>query len=152
MQFSDEPKRCHHTETCDNEGTIFRDCTRGPMYDPRWFCEDHIEEADAVQHRISADAQIAYQRSVVENLKKKLKDEKAELRALVTERRKHPTTKVGDRFIYTHNGSYVEVTEIVTGRWPHAVLRFVEGGEMFNSECNLHDLEENLYGWWKRTV
>ena len=79
MQFSDEPKRCYHTEPCDTEGTIFRDCTRGPLYDPRWYCEDHIEEADATQRRLSAEAALTYQRSVVENLKIKLEKEQVRL-------------------------------------------------------------------------
>ena len=151
MQFSDKPKRCHHTEHCDNEGTIFRDCTRGPIYDPRWYCLDHIEEAIRGQKRLSTDATITYQRSVVKNLIQNLKDEKKKLIELETERRKNPNVKIGDRYIYTHNGSYVEVTKLEGGRWPHAELRFVDGGEMFNSEINLHDLEENKYGWWEKT-
>lgn len=77
MQFSDEPKRCHHTESCDNEGTIFRDRTCGPLYDPRWYCEDHIEEADAVQRRLSDKATLTYRRSVVANLEKELERQKA---------------------------------------------------------------------------
>jgi len=79
MQFSDEPKRCHHTEPCDNEGTIFRDCTRGPLYDPRWFCEDHIEEADAVQKRIHDEAHLSYQRGKVAYLEKDLARERVVL-------------------------------------------------------------------------
>ncbi len=79
MQFSDEPKRCYHTEPCDNEGTIFRDCTRGPFYDPRWYCENHIEEADATQRRISEEAALSYQRSIVSNLKNDLAKEQVVL-------------------------------------------------------------------------
>lgn len=79
MQFSDEPKRCYHTEPCENEGTIFRDCTRGPLYDPRWFCEDHIEEADATEQRISERAALSYQRSIVANLETDLAKAKVEL-------------------------------------------------------------------------
>lgn len=76
MQFSDKPKHCHHTKHCNNEGTIFRDCTRGPIYDPRWYCEDHIDEADAKQRDISRRAQLTYQRSKVENLEVALSVEK----------------------------------------------------------------------------
>ena len=76
MQFSDEPKRCYHTEPCDNEGTIFRDCTRGPLYDPRWYCKDHIEEADAIQQQISKEAALFYQRGVVTNLEERLAKER----------------------------------------------------------------------------
>lgn len=79
MQFSDEPKRCHHTEPCNHEGTIFRDCTRGPLYDPRWYCEDHIEEADAVQQQISKKAALSYQRSKVVYLEKDLARERVAL-------------------------------------------------------------------------
>ena len=152
MQFSDEPKRCHHTEKCDIEGTIFRDCTRGPMYDPRWYCEDHIEEADAVQKRISDDSQITYQSSVVDNLKAKLKEEKAKLRLLIHERRKDSPVAVGDRFIYTHNGSYVEVSKIFGGRWKYAELRFVDGSELFNWSTLVHDLENNRNNVWEKVA
>ncbi len=79
MQFSDEPKRCYHTEPCDNEGIIFRDCTRGPLYDPRWYCEDHIEEADATQRQISEEAALSYQRSIVTNLENDLAKEQIKL-------------------------------------------------------------------------
>ena len=92
------------------------------------------------------------QRNIVDNLKEVLKAEKAALHLIENERRKYPTVKVGDRYIYTHNGSYVEVTKIELGRWPHAELRFVKGGEMFNSDCLIYDLEENKYGWWEKTV
>lgn len=85
MQFSNEPKRCHHTEKCDNEGTIFRDYTRGPLYDPRWFCDKHIEEADAVQQRISREVTLSYQRSIIANLEKTLEDARTKLLVLEEE-------------------------------------------------------------------
>lgn len=79
MQFSDEPKRCHHTEPCDNEGTIFRDYTQGPIYDPRFFCEDHINESDVTQQQISKKRALSYQRSKVAYLEKDLAREQVVL-------------------------------------------------------------------------
>ncbi len=86
MQFSNEPKRCYHTEPCDNEGTIFRDRTRGPLYDPRWYCEDHIEEADVAERKRSTEASLRYQRGVITNLEKKLASERIVLENMT----KHP--------------------------------------------------------------
>lgn len=79
MQFTDEPKRCHHTEPCDNEGIEFQDCTCGPLYDPRWFCPVHVDEAREALRQRSAKGKLVYQRSVVENLKTKLKLEQQRL-------------------------------------------------------------------------
>ena len=77
--------RCQHTSPCTNEGTIFRDCTRGPMYDPRWFCEEHIEEAEAVQRRLSNEANIQYQESVVKMLEQRIIAEREKLATMLEE-------------------------------------------------------------------
>lgn len=82
MQFDNKPKRCDHTDPCANEGTIFRDCTRGPIYDPRFFCKDHITEADAVQQRLHNKGNLTYQRSVVTNLELQLVAAREKLAAM----------------------------------------------------------------------
>ena len=79
MQFSDEPKRCHHTEPCDNEGIEFQDCTCGPMYDPRWFCPVHIDEAREALHQQDAKRHLGYQRNMVRYFEEKLAKEREKL-------------------------------------------------------------------------
>jgi hypothetical protein len=68
------------------------------------------------------------------------------------ERRNAEAVELGDRFIYTHNGAYVEVTRLFGGRWKYAELRIVDCGSMFNSEILVHDLQDNKYGFWEKTV
>jgi len=78
MQFTEEQMVCYVTD-CKNKDTKFIDCTRGPLYDPRFYCEDHYDEAHENERRISRDSWLVYQRSIVSNLKAKLLEEQAKL-------------------------------------------------------------------------
>ncbi len=78
MQFTKEQMICNAIN-CENEDTSFIDCTRGPMYDPRFYCGEHmpiVKEREAKLHR---EAAISYQHSVVANLEFKLEQEKIKL-------------------------------------------------------------------------
>jgi len=55
------------------------------MYDPRWFCEEHIEEAEAVQRRLSNEANIQYQESVVKMLEQRIIAEREKLATMLEE-------------------------------------------------------------------
>ncbi len=72
--------------------------------------------------------------------------------ALAKTRREAVTVELGDRFIYTHNGAYVEVTRLFGGRWKYAELRIVDCGSMFNSDILVHELQDNKYGFWEKTL
>lgn len=78
MQFTKEQMICNAT-TCNEEDTSFIDCTRGPMYDGRFYCEEHmpaVKEHEAKLHRETA---LSYQYSVVANYEYKLHQAKIKL-------------------------------------------------------------------------
>lgn len=80
MQFTEEQMAvCHKVGGCNNKASHFLDCTRGPLYDPRFFCDEHIQEAKDIERRISNKASLSYQRSVVAQCKTKLALEEEKL-------------------------------------------------------------------------
>ena len=80
MQFTEEQMAlCHKVGGCDKKAAHFIDCTRGPLYDPRFYCDEHIQEAKDKETELSNAAALRYQRSVVANCEFKLEDEKAKL-------------------------------------------------------------------------
>ena len=78
MQFTKEQMICNAIN-CDEEDTSFIDCTRGPLYDPRFYCEEHMHVEKARQDKLSREAAISYQYSVIANLEYQLEQKKIEL-------------------------------------------------------------------------
>ena len=78
MQFTKEQMICNATN-CDEEDTSFIDCTRGPLYDPRFYCEEHMLIAKEREDKLSREAALSYQYSVVAHLEFKLEQEKIKL-------------------------------------------------------------------------
>ena len=81
MQFTKEQMICNATH-CDEEDTSFIDCTRGPMYDPRFYCEEHMKTVKEREAKLSREAALSYQHSVVAHLEYKLEQEKIKLEGM----------------------------------------------------------------------
>ena len=81
MQFTKEQMVCNATG-CECEDTAFIDCTRGPLYDPRFFCELHMPAVKAHEAKLSREAALSYQYSVVAHLEYKLEQEKIKLEGM----------------------------------------------------------------------
>ena len=84
MQFTKEQMICNAIG-CDREDTEFIDCTRGPLYDPRFYCEEHMPIVKEREAEISRQAALSYQRSVVAHLEYKLEQEKIKLEGMENE-------------------------------------------------------------------
>lgn len=81
MQFTKEQMVCNAIG-CDRGDTSFIDCTRGPLYDPRFYCEEHMKIEKARQDKLSQEAAISYQESLIANLEYQLEQKKIELSEL----------------------------------------------------------------------
>ena len=78
MQFTKEQMICNAIG-CECEETEFIDCTRGPLYDPHFYCEIHMPAVKGRQDKLSREAAISYQYSVIANLEYQLEQKKIEL-------------------------------------------------------------------------
>jgi hypothetical protein len=78
MQFTKEQMICNATN-CDKEDTGFIDCTRGPLYDPRFYCEEHMPAVKEHEAKLSREAALSYQYSVVAEYEYKLEQAKIKL-------------------------------------------------------------------------
>ena len=84
MQFTKEQMICNAT-TCENEDTSFIDCTRGPLYDGRFYCDEHMPAVKEREAKISQDAAIYYQRSMVADYEYRLEEAKLKLAEMENE-------------------------------------------------------------------
>ena len=84
MQFTKEQMICNATN-CDVEDTSFIDCTRGPLYDGRFYCDEHMLAVKKREAKISQDAAIYYQRSVVAGFEYRLEEAKLKLAEMENE-------------------------------------------------------------------
>ena len=71
MQFTKEQMICNATH-CDKEDTSFIDCTRGPLYDPQFYCAEHMPIVKEREDKLYREANLSYQYSVVANLEYQL--------------------------------------------------------------------------------
>lgn len=78
MQFTKEQMICNAIG-CKREDTDFIDCTRGPLYDPRFYCDEHMQTEKDRQDKLSREAAISYQYSVIANLAYQLEQKRIEL-------------------------------------------------------------------------
>ena len=84
MQFTKEQMICNATN-CNEENTSFIDCTRGPLYDPRFYCEDHMQVVKDREAKLSREAALSYQYSVVADYEYKLEQAKIKLAGMENE-------------------------------------------------------------------
>lgn len=84
MQFTKEQMICNATN-CEKEDTSFIDCTRGPLYDGRFYCEDHMPAVKEHEANLSREAAIYYQSSVVADYEYKLEQAKIKLAQMENE-------------------------------------------------------------------
>ena len=86
MQFTKEQMVCNATN-CNEEDTSFIDCTRGPLYDGRFYCGEHMPAVKEHEAKLHREAALSYQYSVVASLEFKLEVEQAKLARMVCQTR-----------------------------------------------------------------
>ena len=88
MQFTKEQMICNATG-CEEEDTSFIDCTRGPLYDPHFYCAEHMPIVKEREAKISREASLNYQYSVVANFEYQLEQAKIKLAEMVENNNEH---------------------------------------------------------------
>jgi hypothetical protein len=84
MQFTKEQMICNATN-CDEADTSFIDCTRGPLYDGRFYCDEHMPAVKERESKLHREAALSYQYSVVADYAFKLEQARIKLEEMENE-------------------------------------------------------------------